>query len=329
MNRRAPQPGSGLGQSLTPEQAGAVCREWASIGDRVFDVMSRLPQLGFGAFVPSSRLPELFCKNEAACADHRRYVVEMAKSYLGKPFPFEASPEARLHFFSSQYLSDLVAERDAKNGVSEAEVMDRYPNETWRMELDACSADMAWSMWNDSELFTQRHSQAVREQAAIVADEASRYVGQVTDGHSLQNLESRYQMFFEVMIRRVGPLGFAYDKKRSKSGFPVFSKAVGKGWDLCWAIEEDRSFNMSPTMGILELNLELRCAGLNGRLSRKDWGRYLIIRYRNMIQAFLSAYRVFNSMAELLLCVNAHLAFYELISSDIENGVRKVFGEPS
>jgi len=326
MNRSASQSRSGLAQSLTPEQAGAVCREWSSIGDRVFDVMSRLQQLGFGAFVPLSRLPELFCESEAACVDHRRYVVEMAKSYLGKPFPFEASPEARSQFFSSRYLSDLLAERDAKNGVSEAEVMDRYPNETWRMELDACCRDMAWSRWNDPELFTQRHSKAVREQAAMVAGEASRYVGDVGDGNSLQDIESRYQVFFDVMVRRATPLGFEYDKKRSKSGFPIFSKVVGKGWDLCWAIEEAHCFNTSP--GVLELYLELRSAGLTGRLSQKDRGRYLIIRCRHMVPAFLSAYRVFNSLSELALLINVHLALYQLISSDIENGVRKVFGNP-
>ena len=70
--------------------------------------MSRLQQLGFGAFARSGRLPELFCESEAACADHRRYVIEMAKSYLGNLFPFEASLEARSHFFSSSYLFCLA-----------------------------------------------------------------------------------------------------------------------------------------------------------------------------------------------------------------------------
>lgn len=48
-----------------------------------------------------------------------------------------------------------------------------------------------------------------------------------------------------------------------------------------------------------------------------------------MMRARALSLSVFNSMSELALLVNAHVALYELISSDIENGVRKVFGSPS
>jgi hypothetical protein len=48
------------------------------------------------------------------------------------------------------------------------------------------------------------------------------------------------------MKREAAALGFAYDTAKSHKNFPVFSMPLADEWDLCWAIEDARTFLWNP-----------------------------------------------------------------------------------
>lgn len=312
-------------RALTAGEADAVCRELVPIGDHVFDLKDQLQQAGFAAFIPANRLEESYCHSDDVDA-HRRYTLEHAKDLLGRPFQFRATPEERSRFYRSPYIQKLLAERDQENGVPESELSVRYPGEIWRLEIDSCRKAIMRATIQEPDLFKQRSQEAQREQREIIAREASRYDSNMAQESSFQDVAARYELFWEIMSQEAVRLGFEYDRAKSKSGYPVFSKHGGGDWDLCWAIEDAVAFFPGPKEGSLELSLELRPRGLTGRLSNAGPGQFLIFAYQRIVPGFLAAYRQFHSFSELALCIHARLTLYSLIAPTLEAGVKKVLG---
>ena len=80
-------------------------------------------------------------------------------------------------------------------------------------------------------------------------------------------------------------MGFHYDKSKSRSNYPVFSKAMTDDWHLCWAIENARVFFSSPNEGRFEPSLELRSWQLTGNPAKAQSGEFLIFRYELLCPA--------------------------------------------
>ena len=146
-------------------------------------------------------------------------------------------------------------------------------------------------------------------------------------GKSTRTFDSngRYAFFTAVMERDAASLGFRYDKSKSRSNYPVFSKAVTDDWHLCWVIEEPRFFFFSPFEGRFEPFLELRSREL--AKNRPESGELLFIRYAAAVPGYFSGYREFFDLDQLERAVQAHLYLYSLMAPDVEDGIKKVLGD--
>ena len=126
------------------------------------------------------------------------------------------------------------------------------------------------------------------------------------------------------MKRDSAGLGFVHDKARSRASYPVFSKPTTGDWDLCWVLEESRSFLESPIQGRLVPFLEIRSRALRGSLARVESGDFLHIRYARIIYGFSTAYWTFRNLDELETVIKAHLCLYSLIAQTIESACQSV-----
>ena len=139
--------------------------------------------------------------------------------------------------------------------------------------------------------------------------------------HTFDN-KGRYIFFTAVMERDAAPLGFHYDKPKSRPNYPVFSKPITDDWHLCWVIEEARSFFHSPLEGSFQPYLELRSRQLCGSLAKARSGEFLLIRYAGVVPGFFNGYWNFFDLEELETVIKAHLYLYGLMAPIIEDGIR-------
>jgi hypothetical protein len=135
------------------------------------------------------------------------------------------------------------------------------------------------------------------------------------------------EVLLGTMQREGAPLGFAYDSVKSTGDTPVFSKPMGADWDLCWALDETRSFSNGPASGHCNLKLTLRSAAVKKSIERAKSGEFLVIPYDCLVPGFFSAYFAFSTFVELEWIVKAHFALYRLIAPTLENGVRTVLSK--
>jgi hypothetical protein len=126
------------------------------------------------------------------------------------------------------------------------------------------------------------------------------------------------------MERDADSLGFHYDDERSRRNYPVFSKAIVPGWDLCWALEESESYFFIPFEGRFEPQLELRSNKLRGRPTRVEPGELLFIRYYSVVPGFSNGYWRFLSLDDLETAIKAHLCLYRLMAPIIEGSIERV-----
>jgi hypothetical protein len=164
------------------------------------------------------------------------------------------------------------------------------------------------------------------EERRALEDEAARHasgLGKIP--HTFDN-KGRYVFFAAVMARDAAPLGFHYDKAKSRPNYPIFSKAITEHWHLCWAIEEARAFFHSPLEGRFQPYLELRSRSLRGSLDQVESGEFLHIRYAAVMPGFYSGYWKFFSLDELETAIRAHLHLYSLFAPVIEGAVKGVLG---
>jgi hypothetical protein len=151
-----------------------------------------------------------------------------------------------------------------------------------------------------------------------LADEAERFSNVTLRGF---DSDARYSLFIEVMQSKGPPLGFEYDKARSRAAYPVFTKPIVDDWHLCWTIEEARAFLFSPVEGHFRPCLHLRSRQLSGKLDRVESGQFLRIRFAPIEAGFSNAYHVFSNPKQLERMIKAYLELYASMASIIEAGV--------
>lgn len=311
---------------LTPRQGNALCREFLPIGDRVFDYMEQLNKEGFAAFRPRREYIESFATNDEELAIHRRCVVEAAKERLGRPEPMCMHGEFDEETYSSPYLERLRAERDEANGVPENQLSSRYPGESaWRREVDPCQRRLVQTECNHREIYEARFATMLDDEIRALDEECAIHatgLGRVP--HTFDN-KGRYVFFTAVMERDAAALGFRYDKAKSRTNYPVFSKAITEDWHLCWVIPDAHMFFSSPFEGRFSPDLELRGHNLCG--ASAEFGERLQIRARGQVLG--NGYWRYCNLDQLETAIRAHLHFYGLIAPIIERGITKVLGAES
>jgi hypothetical protein len=134
-------------------------------------------------------------------------------------------------------------------------------------------------------------------------------------------MEDRFAKYQEVMNHVSVPLGFRYDKQKSRDEFPVFSKQLSDGWDLCWTLQQTDMFALTSKHGCFEPNLDLRGTNMAGDADKARSREFLFFRYQNIVPGFDSAYWKFRSLTELEWAIRAHLTLYKLMSAILEASV--------
>jgi hypothetical protein len=133
----------------------------------------------------------------------------------------------------------------------------------------------------------------------------------------------RYAFFTIVMKRDAAALGFEFDSRKSRLGYPVFSKQIDEEWDICWALEEPKSFYQNSVEGRFAPYLEIRNRYLIGSVENGKSGEFLFIRYHQIVPGFTGAYGKFFKLDELETMIKAHLCLYRLMAPIIEEGAKK------
>jgi hypothetical protein len=314
---------------LTFEEANAICREFVPIGDQVFNYMTNLRAAGFHAFLPRHEFIESFAENAKELEIHRRCVVEEAKNRLGVPHPMRFSAEELKGIYRSSFIQQLEAKRDEANGVPRNQLERRYSVEeaAWRLHYDPCLRRKVRAGYDREEYKERFEVMLAAERAVFEQEVESHHTGLGRMPHTFDQ-SGRYAFFSAVMQRDAAAIGFCYDKPKSRQNYPVISKPISRGWDLCWAIEDARSFFRNPLEGQFAPSLELRGRDLCGPLVKVGSGEFLHIRYAGIVPGFFNGYWKFLDLDQLETAIKAHLHLYGLTASTIEGGIQKVLGKP-
>jgi hypothetical protein len=313
---------------LSFQHANAICQEFVPIGDQVFDYIRRLKEAGFKAFLPRYAYIESFAETPEELEIHRRCVVEIARERLARPWPMRIYDEELKHVWVSPYLQRLRVERDKANGVPVDQLSGRYPGgeSAWRREVDPCQRKLIQARVQQKVGYEAQWTAVLDAERRALEDEAARHatgLGKIP--HTFDN-KGRYVFFAAVMERDAVPLGFRYDKPKSRPNYPVFSKPMGDDWDLCWVVEEARAFFHSPLEGHFAPFLEIRGRNLRGTLAKAESGEFLHIRHAGIVPGFGNGYWIFFDLDQLETVIKAHLYLYSLIAPIIESGIEKVLG---
>jgi hypothetical protein len=311
--------------TLSFDQANRICREFLPIGEALFDYIHELQDAGFSAFRPLHEFTQSFCDAQSEIELHKQCLIEEAKCLLGRPFPFPIAEAEERYLFRSPLLQELSRLRDEENGVPLPELTSRYPEETWRLEIDPCRRRSALASVNERLAYQARWKAAQQEQRRQLETETARHASNLDMSYTFDRRQ-RYAFFSAVMEQNVTALGFEFDARRARTHYPIFSKRVSADWDLCWALEESKAFCSSAFEGRFAPYLEVRSRSLIGSIESRNTGEFLFIRYQQIVPGFSSAYGKFLGLRELETMIKAHLYLYSLMAPIVENGLKQVLG---
>jgi hypothetical protein len=313
-----------LDSKLTFQQANAICQSFLPAGERILEYGRALRELGFEAWVPYHEFIESF-GNEREIEIHRRCLIEQAKLRLGVPWPFAVPPGQEETIFSSSFLNFLREARDEANGVPEDKIGQFYPKEGWRREIDPCQRNKVRFELNSPSDYEEAWVQVLEHQRNRLVLESEIHSSELARAYTFDR-RGRYSLFTAAMEFYGKASGFHFDKSRSKPNFPLISKPITNEWDICWAIEEPKTFFLSPFEGRFAPYLEVRKRSLGGTVEEAESGEFILIRYQHIVPGFGHAYWKFFDLTELETMIKAHLYFYNLMAPIIENGLKKVLG---
>jgi len=307
--------------TLTFFQANELCRKLVPIGNAIWRFAEQLRAEGYSAFDAYNDFVESFGANDEIEV-HRLCAVEQAKLRLGQPWPMKYSPDERKLLYSSNLLSELHARRDAENDCPASEIDTKYPgvDAVWRREFDPCRRNMVRFQISQRTQYQLRFAEFVERQRLMLEGEIRTHLSGDTNQAGFE-MEDRFAKYQEVMDRAFKPHGFRYDKQKSRDEFPVFSKHLTDGWDLCWTLQHTDMFALTPKEGCLAPNLDLRGANMAGDADKARSREFLFFRYQHIVPGFGSAYWKFRNLTELEWAIGAHLCLYKLMSPILEASI--------
>jgi len=306
---------------LTFQLANRICLGTLPIGESVWLYFNALCSDGFAAFRHYNEFVESF-GNSYEVETHRQAVIEIAKSRLGQPWPMQVTGDERKLLYSSKFLAELGAKRDLENGCSVAELEKQYSDleALWRRQLDPCHRNKVRMEVFERDEYTARWKQAISAREKEFESEAQAFARRNAEFEAFE-MEDRFAVYDIAMRRHCEPLGFKHDRAKSRDEFPVFSKTLVAGWDLCWSLSDTRDFALAPKKGNLEMTLDLRGTRLKGSVNNARSGEFLIFRYQYLIPGFEVAYWMFRTPAELELAITAHMKLYSAIAPILESAI--------
>ena len=312
--------------TLSADQVGMICRGLLDLAEDVFRYKDQLENAGFRGFLPRLKFAKSFCASQAEKEIHERCIIEQAKFVVGWPWPpvnARWTDAQRASLYRSPLFEQLRNERDKTNAVPESELATRFPagEVAWRREINPCRRRQLAEKADQQSNYKECWNAVLGEEARVVEEEIARHATGISRAHTFDE-SGRYRFFSAVMERDAARLGFDYDKAKSRSNYPVFSKRITEDWDVCWALEEERPFFWNPFEGRFAPFLEIRGRTRRGRMGNAAPGEFLQIRYASIIPGFFNAYRNFYSLEGLETMIKAHVFLYELLAPVLEEAVR-------
>lgn len=279
---------------------------------------------GFSAFTPWQKFEASFCAPDE-CDIHRRYVVEVAKMFIGTPsgnpgYLAWSNPEG----YRSAFIEQLRAQRDATNGIGFRDI----PESTlWCREIDPCARRKMRLLFTDRQNFEQRRDGMLRQHMKYKKSEAKLHTTGLGQNFGNGALDwARFQAAaFSTYLR---PLGFEHDKMRSGTFFPVFSKKITPEWDLCFSLASEMEIklqvkNHGEDRGEwtpLNICLNVRARDKRGEAPFGLGFRpaVMAIRYPWIVEGFDWSYGYFLDFDDWETSIKAYAHLYGLISLPLE-----------
>lgn len=315
-------------KTLSFDIANAICGRWTSIADDVPSYLLQLETAGFKAFLSRIQYLEAFAEGEDEILLHRRCAMELVRERYGQPQSLNLPGFDLTRIYRSPFLESLRRERDRENGCSERELSSRYEltEAALRTEIDPCFRRLRQEATQNPQAHRLRFAAVLEEVRKAAEDEAIRHRSVREGDCDFADEFCRYSFLTQIMEREAAAYGFSYDRAKSRAKYPVFSKTIVDGWDLCWSIEKGVAFFPGPAPGVCALSpyLHLRDSRLKGKLTRPAPGTTLAIAYAETVYSFSVAYWEVDSLTQLEWAVRAHLFLYGRIASKIEDGIRSV-----
>lgn len=320
-----------MSELITAREGDRLCRNWIKIGETVFDLVEQLPKRGFAAFLPEMRFNESFCEGSAEHDLWKQCVVERAKERLGRPWPLRKDFKEPASFYRSPLLLKLEEERDLENGVPVGKLPVTHPGEIWRIQVEPGAQRQARASMEKGAWFRAQAQAVEEERATLVLAEmrASSRAHERVNELSGFDEQHRYQCFLDVSTEVLVTYGFKPDKRRSRAHYPVLTKELTDEWDICWVPGEHTMFAGILDKGHFSPRIELRHRRFAARVSNvllpsdngQHEGKFLFVRYQDIVPGFSRAYWLFTSLPVLAHHIRAHLELYGLIAPTLEQAV--------
>jgi hypothetical protein len=311
------------GSKLLFEQANAICLGLLPIGDALFEIMDRLQEAGFAAWLPYHEFFESFAENPEELMVHRNCIVELAKNSLARLRSFRVDKEQRKQLYFSSFIQNLRDERDKVNGVSEGLLSSRFSWEeaAWRREIDPSQRRRVFASVSDKKAYDALWNGVNEMRRGCLKLEVTRHATGLSQAYAFDE-DGRYAFLSAIVEREGALLGFNVDKVRSRVNSPVLWKRVTEHWGFFWTFEDpDATFLFSPSEGRFRPNLEIGSVALRAPEDAES-GELFVIRYQGIIPGFYNAYLTYSTFDELETVVKAHFYLYGLIVPIIEKALK-------
>jgi hypothetical protein len=232
------------------------------------------------------------CSSEAELAALSLYVLQRAQAYFSRPDGF----------LGREISSQLDAVRpwgDRFDGENKLELSRLLILQDERKEKLSQYREAEYDLWTKSNFIAHRaHGKYVK-------------------------------YFSDVMLSTFSGHGFRFDIKKSRDNFPVFSKPIVDGWDICWSAESNRTLDWwprDPSPNVSKWSeLDLRCYVCSDKKIgnvvtpiRFTSTPFVILKLDRLVDAFGWAYSRFNGPEQMEFCVFAYSRLYAAFESKIE-----------
>ena len=302
---------------FTLEKKKEILKPLVAMCDESERVAKELFAKGFHLFKSMQAYEGAFGNN----AEHQTFMVELGKETLGSIDGGIPSVSGGIGF-QSEYLLNLISERDKKNGMSLAEFRKTSPK-PWSLELDPTRAKRLQMQLENTKEFYQRKS----EFDAVFAKEKTEEAHSVDNealGSYDESYSDRFKSYCEIMSQCLSQYGFELSKKYSSKKYPVFCKHFDENIILCCGIKNYDDLLIQPNFGTVELIFHLREMSLktsrvevSPHVTVKDSDKFLILNCHAVVPYFLPSYSAFKSIQELKLNVMAQAEVFDIVFKEV------------
>jgi hypothetical protein len=276
--------------------------------------IEKLQTANFDAFWPMLEFEMSFARSDEQLQIYKRVKIELAKVALANPNKRLWARPGGLGYLSP-YLMSLRDE--FVNGLAKLPAADRLKEPYDAVEIALPRLSQVWR-YERPKWFASLREVDIEIEARKMTEAAFHASG--ISRKFFSSLERPAEPYAAIVARESAAFEFRADPKRTRGGYPVFSKPVSVGWDLCLSPEEIVWWP-GERQGQAQMLLSLQAQGQHKPLRRADVSQVLLLEYGRLVENFYSAYDLFTSLDELELVLKAQFHLLSFVISDIERAV--------